>query len=793
MAQGPAPFLITPYYGTKVITSYYDHTFPLNQNQNVRYFDGRLGTVANCNPNFNRAYATATGECLYYDGHEGVDFATGYEAVLAAATGTVTQRGWNNINNRGSGYGLFVDIQHTVNVGGQYVVYTTRYGHLSAIAVSVNEVVQAGQIIGSSGSTGNSTAAHLHFGVLNQNNQNTDPFGWTGGGADPSGFGSTCLWVDGEWANYCGGMRRPIPAPVNGGEIQIDDNENNTNGFAKGNGGYPNNVCPNNCANWTRDNNMYYTLVNGTAQDSWARWQPTVPAGGAVYEILVFIPNVAANTTTWQAPYTVVHNDGTTNAVIDQEGSRGRWISIGAYRMLPNQNPVHTVYVTDASGETAGTRRVGADSVKFVRRGTTYAPDTRTNDTNNWYSYVTIRNNGGGQAKLMIQYLQENGTQACLTLATTLDAHGSAGYSCGSTNWASLVVDSTQDVSVVVRQERYTTYTHEAYAGVDNPTAEVLVPLVHRNHSGWSSELFIQNAGNANTNVHLQFFGIAGACVLNPCTYNDQATLVPGGRARLPLTNYTADGFYGSVRVTNSATQPLAVASTQYPTNNNLMMETSNTQPPATTLYAPLIQNNNNGWLSGLALYRTGAGSFDIRYYRHDTGAECSNTLGIGNNPYTIYPAPPLGNPCPTTPNARLQAGSTLVANVNQLQGSVSATTYAAIANPSRQVIIGKVWRNTGSTGWSDAFVIANYNGGNAAVTVRFYNADGTINSTLNYTVGPLQSLTIAGQVPTNFPNGIGSAVITSDQPVAVMANSYYPAGGATTRDVIGSYPATTR
>lgn len=124
-----------------------------------------------------------------------------YEPVLAAASGTVTQRGWNNINDRGAGYGLFVDIQHTVNIGGQNVVYTTRYGHLSAVAVSVNSTVQAGQIIGSSGNTGNSSGAHLHFGVLNQNNQNTDPFGWTGGGTDPSGTASICLWKDGEWAN----------------------------------------------------------------------------------------------------------------------------------------------------------------------------------------------------------------------------------------------------------------------------------------------------------------------------------------------------------------------------------------------------------------------------------------------------------------------------------------------------------------------------------------------------------------------------------------------------------------
>jgi murein DD-endopeptidase MepM/ murein hydrolase activator NlpD len=180
-AQPPPPFLNAPYYGTKSITSYFDHSYPLNINNNVTYFDGRLGNIAGCDPNFNRAYATATGDCLYYDGHEGVDFGLNYEPIIAAAAGTVSWAGWDNINNRTSGYGLVIEIQHAVN-GATYV---TRYGHLSSIAVNVNQYVEAGQIIGTSGNTGNSTGAHLHFSVLNQNVQLIDPFGWSGSYSDP--------------------------------------------------------------------------------------------------------------------------------------------------------------------------------------------------------------------------------------------------------------------------------------------------------------------------------------------------------------------------------------------------------------------------------------------------------------------------------------------------------------------------------------------------------------------------------------------------------------------------------
>ena len=787
-----APFLTTPYFGQKSMTSRFDHELPnYGVDGSLMGFDGiRRGPpadVTNCTNGIN-------GSC--YNGHDGYDFGMFYEPVLAAAAGTVTQAQWQVIGVRQGAnalLGLYIEIDHGNN-------YRTRYGHLSAIAVSVGQAVQAGQIIGSTGSTGNSGAAHLHFvlqSLVNGNWRPVDPFGWTGG-TDPwqtqTGAVSLCLWKDGEWANYCNNQQRPIPAPVVGGINQIDDNTSNINGFAKGNGGYPNNICQNNCANWTLDNNMYYTLVNGTTPNSWARWLPTVLTSGAVYEIQVFIPNVPANTTTWQAPYTIVHSDGTTNAVIDQEGSRDKWISIGSYRMLPGSS--HGVYVTDASGETAGTRRVGADAVRFIRRGTTYAPDVRSNN-NSWSSGVTIRNNGAGQAKLMIRFLQQNGTNACLPLLTTLPAHGANGYNCGTTNWASTIVDSTQDVSVLVRQERGGIYTHEAYPGIDNPATDVRVPIVQRNNSGWYSDLFVQNAGTTNTDINLEFFGAAGGCILTSCLYNNQANLAPGARAHFVIsTTYTANGFYGSVRVTNSNNQPLAVASTQYFFNGatSLMMETSNTQPPATVLYGPLIQYNNLGWLSGLATYRLGGSSVTTSFYPQINNNPCHQFASVTNNPWAQYPAIPSGTSCPTTPLTQFVAngGTTMVANVNQLLPGTSATNYAAIANPSRQVIVSKVWRGAANnTGWSDGFVIANYNSVPANVTVRFYNAgDGSVSSTTGYMIGALQSQIILGTVPINFT---GSAVITSDQPIAVMANSYFPGGGATTRDVLGSYPATHR
>ncbi|MFF3785847.1 peptidoglycan DD-metalloendopeptidase family protein [Streptomyces sp. NPDC001933] len=85
--------------------------------------------------------------------HSGIDFpvASG-TSVKSITSGTVVTAGW------GGAYGNQVVVKHA---DGHY----SQYGHLSSASVSVGQAVSAGQQIGLSGSTGNSTGPHLHFEV----------------------------------------------------------------------------------------------------------------------------------------------------------------------------------------------------------------------------------------------------------------------------------------------------------------------------------------------------------------------------------------------------------------------------------------------------------------------------------------------------------------------------------------------------------------------------------------------------------------------------------------------------
>ena len=94
--------------------------------------------------------------------HPGIDIAVAVGTqIRASGGGTVIMAGTD------SAYGLFVLLRHP---GG----YESMYGHASRLLVRENDEVTAGQVIALSGSTGRSTAPHLHF-EIRRGGRSLDP------------------------------------------------------------------------------------------------------------------------------------------------------------------------------------------------------------------------------------------------------------------------------------------------------------------------------------------------------------------------------------------------------------------------------------------------------------------------------------------------------------------------------------------------------------------------------------------------------------------------------------------
>lgn len=96
----------------------------------------------------------AYGEKVTSAFHTGIDYGTPVGTpILASEAGTVAFSGWDN-----TGYGNTVILQHG---DGKATLYAHLQGIEAGIAVGVK--VERSQVIGKSGSTGNSTGPHLHF------------------------------------------------------------------------------------------------------------------------------------------------------------------------------------------------------------------------------------------------------------------------------------------------------------------------------------------------------------------------------------------------------------------------------------------------------------------------------------------------------------------------------------------------------------------------------------------------------------------------------------------------------
>lgn len=115
------------------------------------------------------AVTWAGGEAIpagyYAHFHRGIDLGNGKcgDDVIAAEAGRVTIAGKTSVDGA---------IRVVIDHGGEWM---TGYWHLASEVVSVGQLVTKGQKIGTLGTTGHSTACHLHF-YVKQGNRYKDPW-----------------------------------------------------------------------------------------------------------------------------------------------------------------------------------------------------------------------------------------------------------------------------------------------------------------------------------------------------------------------------------------------------------------------------------------------------------------------------------------------------------------------------------------------------------------------------------------------------------------------------------------
>ena len=101
-----------------------------------------------------------------YRPHTGIDLAIPEATKLHSIVDGKVERVITEANNSALGNGVIIRGED----GKAYI-----YGHLKEVNVTPGQNIEMGQFLGLSGNTGNSTAAHLHFGIQEPNGEFIDP------------------------------------------------------------------------------------------------------------------------------------------------------------------------------------------------------------------------------------------------------------------------------------------------------------------------------------------------------------------------------------------------------------------------------------------------------------------------------------------------------------------------------------------------------------------------------------------------------------------------------------------
>jgi murein DD-endopeptidase MepM/ murein hydrolase activator NlpD len=389
------PFLYPPYPGTASQESIFDHSTPNYTYDNlVLAYTGDEarrdcpspappGTpppqAGICNAGQGGYWSYSLGDWVYYDGHDGVDYGISYRPIYAAADADqIVYAGWWDPQNHKINLGIYVRLHHSNG-------YNTYYGHMSSVAVQSCSTpgctfVPHGEMLGISGTTGNSSGPHLHLLVRNPSNRSVDPYGWQGTGPDPwVNNQRESLWVTYPSLAYYGAEIYPSgPAleyprtPLAG--LIVDD----------GSAGFD--ETPDECwndiaAGSAQGGVMRFIRPRTTAPSCTAQW--FFPPGSATgtYAIYVRIPAIRA--TTEGAIYTIRHAGESDQVVVNQAVFPNiyyvtdGWLYIGKYDFTgAGDEYIELTNRTQDEAATIADLYVGADAVRFVLQGApTPTPD----------------------------------------------------------------------------------------------------------------------------------------------------------------------------------------------------------------------------------------------------------------------------------------------------------------------------------------------------------------------------------------------------------------------------------
>ena len=316
----------------------------------------------------------------------------------------------------------------------------------------------------------------------------------------------------------------------------------------------------------------------------------------------------------------------------------------------------------------------------------------------------------------------------------------------------------------------------------------VWLPYIRGNANGWNSTIVVRNNSTTyQAQVNTTFFNTDGS------VRSQQTNAIPVNTVTL-LT--PPNSFAGSAIIVSSEDVSVVVENESTSSTNSHAYEGKLAVDPlnpgwgqiGTTLYAPVIMNNYYGWDSRFVILNAGPTTTNgtIAYYRSSDGANVYNesfSIPINGLLSTNY----YGGAANMLYSARVTSSQPLASHVRQQNAAGVYLTYDSLSNGSTTVHAPLIMNNY--YGWDTSVNVQNASASTASITVNYYNPNGSVAKTRTDSL-PAYATHSYYSPNEGLANGfIGTARITSNQPVAVVVNQSAPHGSSAVKGM--SYSGT--
>ena len=316
----------------------------------------------------------------------------------------------------------------------------------------------------------------------------------------------------------------------------------------------------------------------------------------------------------------------------------------------------------------------------------------------------------------------------------------------------------------------------ESFSAPAAASPRLYLPVVLRGFSGWTSTLVIQNPNPLPTAATVEFYSRDGM-LLTATTVQIGPQGV--GTVRLAQLDDLPVGHAGPAIVTTS--QPVAVLVHHDHAERDRMSYVGQLSG-ATTLYAPLVVKDVNGWDTIVHVQNTGPTPAEVQLTYYSAG-------GVGPTWTDTALIPPLGArtfsqfnhpslPSGFTGSAVISSpnGSQLAAVVNEVKNEGAAVSYPAPSAGVSPALVPFVLRNY--RGWSTGIQVQNLGSAPTTVNVTYQRLNGPGGAVESASVPPGASTIFYQPANQQLPDDfLGTAFVTSSTgaPLAILVNVVNP------------------